>query len=178
MTARVLIRPPLITDQAAFLAAMRESRELHGEWIQMPATPEEFAVYLRRAADPAVERFLACRVTDGAIVGFLNLSEIIRGKLQQAFLGYGAVAGFEGQGYMAEAMDLVLERAFGPIGLHRVEANIQPGNAASIALARRAGFEKEGFSPEYLMIGGAWRDHERWAIREDTWRAAQSAARR
>ena len=167
--SRVLIRPPLVTDGPEFIAAMRASRELHGAWIQMPSTPEEFAVYLRRAADPSVERFLACRRDDGAIVGFLNLSEIIRGKLQQAFLGYGAVAAHAGHGYMTEAMDLVLEHAFTVLGLHRIEANIQPGNEASIALARRAGFEKEGFSPSYLMIDGQWRDHERWAIRAETW---------
>ena len=174
--SRVLVRPPLHTDRDAFVDAMRRSRPLHHPWIAMPETPAEFASYVQRNETPSVERFLACRREDGAIVGFLNLSEIIRGKLQQAFLGYGAVAGFEGQGYMTEAMDLVLEQAFGPLGLHRVEANVQPGNAASIALARRAGFEKEGFSPEYLMVDGAWRDHERWAIRESVWRARDRAA--
>jgi ribosomal-protein-alanine N-acetyltransferase len=167
--SRVIIRPPMATDQAAFIEAMQRSRELHGRWIEMPSTPEQYAVYLRRAADPSVERFLACRAEDGAIVGFLNLSEIIRGKLQQAFLGYGGVAGFERRGYMSEAMQLVLEHAFTVLGLHRIEANIQPGNEASIALARRAGFEREGFSPSYLMVDGRWRDHERWAIREETW---------
>jgi ribosomal-protein-alanine N-acetyltransferase len=58
----------------------------------------------------------------------------------------------------------VLELAFDVLGLHRVEANIQPANAASIALAKRCGFRMEGFSPEFLYIAGAWRDHERWAI--------------
>ena len=171
------MRPPLHADQDAFIDAMRRSRELHHPWIAMPETPAAYATYVQRNADPAMERFLACRRKDGAIVGFLNLGEIIRGKLQQAFVGYGAVAGFGGQGYMTEAMDLVLEQAFGRLGLHRVEANIQPGNAASIALARRAGFEREGFSPEYLMVDGAWRDHERWAIRENVWRTALAARR-
>ena len=65
---------------------------------------------------------------------------------------------------MREGMELVLDLAFGRLGLHRIQANIQPGNEASIALVRGAGFRREGFSPRYLMIGGQWRDHEQWAI--------------
>ena len=79
-------------------------------------------------------------------------------------LGYGAMAGHEGRGLMSEAMQLVLREAFGPMELHRIEANIQPGNDRSIALAKGAGFRLEGFSPRYLKIDGKWRDHERWAI--------------
>ena len=64
-------------------------------------------------------------------------------------------------------VQLALAHAFGPLGLHRVEANIQPANAASRALVQRLGFRLEGFSPRYLLIDGAWRDHERWAKRAD-----------
>ena len=71
---------------------------------------------------------------------------------------------------MTEGMDLVLRHAFVVLRLHRLEANIQPGNAASTALARRCGFEREGFSARYLKVGGRWRDHERWAIWAERWR--------
>jgi [ribosomal protein S5]-alanine N-acetyltransferase len=74
---------------------------------------------------------------------------------------------------MTEAMQLLLREAFTRLDLHRIEANIQPGNVRSIALAKRCGFELEGFSPRYLKVGGRWRDHERWAIRAETWRAAR-----
>jgi ribosomal-protein-alanine N-acetyltransferase len=70
---------------------------------------------------------------------------------------------------MAEGIELVLRHAFGALGLHRLEANIQPGNDRSIALAKRAGFRLEGFSPRYLKIDGRWRDHERWAILAEEW---------
>jgi [ribosomal protein S5]-alanine N-acetyltransferase len=64
---------------------------------------------------------------------------------------------------MTEAVGLAICFAFETIGLHRVEANIQPENTRSIALVQRLGFTREGYSPRYLHIGGAWRDHERWA---------------
>jgi ribosomal-protein-alanine N-acetyltransferase len=171
--SRVLIRHPQMADQDAFIAAMRESRELHGRWVAMAATPSAYATYIQRSEEPGRAFFLACRIGDGAIVGFLNLGEIIRGSLQQAFLGYGGTTQGAGQGYMTEAMHLVLRHAFTELRLHRIEANIQPGNLRSIALARRCGFELEGFSPKYLKINGRWRDHERWAIREDRWRATR-----
>ena len=86
-----------------------------------------------------------------------------------------AFAPFASQGYMTEALGLVVRYAFRGLKLHRLEANIQPGNEDSIRLAKRCGFVKEGFSPAYLKIGGRWRDHERWAIRTETWRALAGA---
>ena len=93
------------------------------------------------------------------------------GLFQSGYLGYAAVAAYAGQGYMREGLGAVLARAFTELGLHRLEANIQPANQASIALVRGAGFVREGFSERYLKIGGRWRDHERWAIRAEQWRA-------
>jgi [ribosomal protein S5]-alanine N-acetyltransferase len=174
--ARLYVRPPAAADRDAFIAAMRASRRLHAPWLSMPQTPEAYRAYLARSRRETNAFFLAFRREDDAIVGFLNISEIVRGKLQSGFLGYGAVAGNEGRGYMTEAMQLVLREAFTTLRLHRLEANVQPGNAASSALARRCGFELEGFSPRYLKVGGRWRDHERWAIRAETWRASQRRA--
>jgi ribosomal-protein-alanine N-acetyltransferase len=168
--ARVVLRPPTMADQDEFVARMRASRSVHRPWIYMPETPERYVAYLARVDDARSAPYLACRKQDGAIVGFLNISEIVRGGFKSAFLGYGGVAEFAGNGYMTEAMRLLLRDAFTRLDLHRLEANIQPGNTRSIALARRCGFELEGFSPRYLKVGGRWRDHERWAIRSETWR--------
>ena len=110
-------------------------------------------------------------MADGAILGSINLSEIVRGPFESAYIGYQIGAPFARQGYMTEALSLALRIAFSRLRLHRVEANIQPRNVASVALARRAGFRREGLSRRYLKIGGRWRDHERWALLAEEWRA-------
>ena len=167
---RVLVRAPVPDDRAAYLEAMRASRRLHGRWVP-PASDESFDRLLRCVADERYEPGLVCRIEDRAIVGFINMNEIVRGLFQSAYLGYAAVAAHAGQGYMREGLELVLARAFTELGLHRLEANIQPENQASIALVRGAGFVREGYSERYLKIAGRWRDHERWAIRAEQWRA-------
>jgi ribosomal-protein-alanine N-acetyltransferase len=65
---------------------------------------------------------------------------------------------------MTAGLKHVIRYGFRKLGLHRLEANIQPDNVASIALVRTCGFSKEGYSPRYLKIRGRWRDHERWAL--------------
>jgi len=172
MPLRVRTTPPTEADRADYLEAMRRSRELHGEWIDPPTTDEGFDELLERHSGTDFEGFLIRRVSDGALVGACNLSQIIRRDFQNAFLGYGAVRGFEGQGLMREGLGLVLDDAFGRLGLHRVEANVQPGNESSRLLLERLGFVREGFSENYLQVAGAWRDHERWAIRSEIWRGS------
>jgi ribosomal-protein-alanine N-acetyltransferase len=168
---RVVLRPPAPADREVFVAAMRSSRALHRPWVAPPTTAEAFDALVRRGREDGFEPMLVRRRADGALLGFINLSQIIRGPLQSAFVGYAAVAAHAGAGYMTEAMELALRRAFTDLRLHRLEANVQPGNTESIALLLRCGFDREGFSPRYLKVGGRWCDHERWAIRAEQWRA-------
>jgi ribosomal-protein-alanine N-acetyltransferase len=148
---------------------MRASRAFHKPWASAPTDEDRYAAYLADARRPDFEAMLICRSEDAAIVGFFNLSQIVRRGLQSAYLGYAVGKAHASQGYMREGLELVLRHAFTTLRLHRVEANIQPGNKASIALARGAGFRREGFSPRYLKISGRWRDHERWAILVEEW---------
>lgn len=166
---RVFLRGPAASDRHEFVSMMRASRAFHRPWATAPTDDDRFSVYLADAQRPDFEAMLVCRREDLAIVGFFNLSQIVRRSLQSAYLGYAVGKPYAGQGYMREGIELVLRRAFVDLKLHRIEANIQPGNHASIALARGAGFRREGFSPRYLKIGGRWRDHERWAILADDW---------
>jgi [ribosomal protein S5]-alanine N-acetyltransferase len=167
---RVELSTPGPQDEADFIAAMTASAAVHRPWLFPPTTPDGYREYLGRLGERK-HGFLARRIDDGALVGWLNVSDIVRGALQGANVSYGGVAEFRGQGYMSEALELVLHEAFVTLALHRLEANIQPGNAGSLALVRRAGFQLEGFSPRYLKIDGDWRDHERWALRSEAWLA-------
>ncbi len=161
---RVSIRTPVRADAAAFLAAVRRSCALHRGWVTPPQTVQEFNAYLRRLSGDAHRGFLVLRRDTGEFVGVINVSNIIRGAFHSAFLGYYAFAKGAGLGFMEEGLLQVVRIAFRRLKLHRLEANIQPGNRKSISLVKRCGFVREGFSRRYLRIGGRWRDHERWAI--------------
>lgn len=168
MSSRIYLRPPEISDEREFLASARKSRSLHRPWIVAPVTPAQFEAYLERMAQPASAPYLVCRRDSGEIAGVINLSNIVRGLFRSGYLGYYAFAGQERQGFLREGLRAVVRHAFRSLKLHRLEANIQPGNLASIALARSCGFAQEGYSPRYLKIGGRWRDHERWAVLADS----------
>ena len=161
---RVLIRAPRVEDQAEFLRSARRSGRLLRPWASPPASPRAFRAYLARCRRDSFRGFLVCVRATGEIAGVVNLSEIVRGCFRSAYLGYHAFLPHAGQGYMTEGMGLVIARAFGRLRLHRLEANIQPGNTSSIRLVRRLGFRREGLSRRYLKIAGRWRDHERWAL--------------
>ena len=174
---RVLLRAPRPRDRDEFLRLNRVSRRFYRGLVMPPGTGRQWAAYLARRRRPNSPGFLICRRSDSAIVGGININDIVRGVFKSGYLGYQIGAPFRRQGYMTEALALALRIAFGRLRLHRVEANIQPGNRPSIALVRRAGFRREGLSPRYLKIGGRWRDHERWALTAEDWRARPRGGR-
>jgi ribosomal-protein-alanine N-acetyltransferase len=167
--ARVTLRAPAEADGPALIALNQASRELHHPGVAPPTTEEAYGAYLERCAREDVAGLLVCRADDGAVMGAITLSQIFYGPLQSAYMGYYIGAPFAGKGYMREALGLALDHAFGPLRLHRVEANIQPDNGASLALVRRLGFTREGYSRRYLLINGDWRDHERFAMLAEDW---------
>ena len=167
---RVYLRRPRRSDARAFCSAVRSSYSIHAPWTRAPATPKAYATMLARCRRAQFKTLLACRCEDDALVGVFDLSQIFHGNLQSAYLGYYAFAPHAGQGYMRDGLQLILQYAFKTLKLHRVESNIQPANARSIALVRGAGFSREGYSRRYLKIGGRWRDHERWAMLLEDWR--------
>jgi ribosomal-protein-alanine N-acetyltransferase len=163
-SSRVTLRPITGHDQEEFLELVRASVDLHHPWMPLPTTAEEFQALIARYDQPAEECLLVCVRDTGAIAGIFNINSIIRGRFQCGSIAYAAFAPTAGQGYMSEGLELVLRYAFEDLQLHRLEAQIQPDNKASVKLVQRHGFRKEGYSPDLLFIDGAWRDHEWWAI--------------
>ena len=157
-------------DEEDFLAAVDRSRSLFNGWVDPPSSPERFSEHLTKYAANNNFSYVA-RTAEGQLIGCINVNEIVRGAFQSAFLGYYAFAPNNGQGLMKAAMASVLTLAFSDLDLHRLEANIQPNNAPSIALVKSLGFRLEGHSPRYLKIAGEWRDHERYAITTEEWSA-------
>ncbi|MGT2552393.1 GNAT family N-acetyltransferase [Acinetobacter geminorum] len=158
----VYLRKPKKSDLVEIQAAYERSVQLHQPWTYPPA---DFQRYLEQE-----HRYFVCLTQDHSIVGTFNISNVIRGHFYSAYLGYEAFHPYQGHGYMKQGLKLLLKEAFEKLNLHRLEANIQPDNIASIQLVANAGFIKEGFSRQYLRIGGkTWKDHERWAILNEQW---------
>ncbi|KTD02254.1 GNAT family N-acetyltransferase [Fluoribacter gormanii] len=165
---RIYLRQLNQHDEANFLLTMQKSRDFHHPFVTTPQTHEEFQAYIQKFQQEEQRCFLALNQNDH-IIGVFNINEIIRGVFQSAYMGYFASVTYAGQGLMSHALKLVLKEIFLGLKLHRIEANIQPTNTASIHLVTKNGFLKEGFSPRYLKINGIWCDHFRFALTYEDW---------
>lgn len=104
---------------------------------------------------------------DGQFAGQLTLGNVVRGALRSAWVGYWVESGAAGGGVATGAVALAVDHAFGPVGLHRVEATVRPENAASLRVLAKLGFRDEGLLRRYLEVDGAWRDHQLLALTRD-----------
>jgi ribosomal-protein-alanine N-acetyltransferase len=167
---RVTIREPRPADAAAYAEAVIRSAEHIGRWN--PVDPDGFHELLRQQG-LGLRTFMIIDGESGGIVGKCNVANIARGRFRNATLGYDSYLPYSGTGRMSEGMRLVVDRCFADtrdgLALHRLEINVQPENERSIALAKRLGFRHEGFSPRFLFLNDAWRDHERFALTVEDW---------
>jgi len=162
------LEKPGLGRTVEFLQSVERSRKLHGHFVELPVTPTMYRRYVQqKTGSTDIGHFII--TADDRLAGVININEISRGSSQSAQLGYYLFAPFQGHGLMKDALDRIIERAFLELGLHRLEANIQPDNIASLKLVDRAGFHREGFSPRFLLLHGQWRDHERWALTREDW---------
>ncbi|MFI0981000.1 GNAT family N-acetyltransferase [Streptomyces sp. NPDC021093] len=162
--SQVLLRPVTAEDEERFIELARMSVDLHRPWVGIPCTPSGFSAYLARSDRTTGVCMVVCLKDRSDLAGMVNINGIVREPYQRGVLGYAAFLPHAGRGYMSTGVALAVHYAFDELGLHRLEADIQPGNTASLRLVRQLGFRKEGVSPGFIKIGGVWRDHERWAL--------------
>jgi len=164
---RIYLRPPQMTDYAAWSSLREQSRAFLTPWEPLWPTYDltrssfrrRIRRYVRDVREDNAYAFLVFRREDRVLLGGLSLSNVRRGVAQTASLGYWMGAPHAGQGYMTAAVRAVLPFAHGALGLRRVEAACLPNNQPSIKLLERTGFSREGYGREYLCINGVWEDH-------------------
>lgn len=181
ITSRLLITAPRPSDAESVAEFMTRNRSFFNAWF--PDRDDSFftADWQRKKLESDLVLMLegsqhnsVIRLKDAdpkQVIGQVNLNGIIRRAFHSGFLGYHLDESLNGQGLMAEALKALVEHWFGPMNLHRIEANIIPSNLRSKRMIAKVGFQKEGFSPSYLRIDGQWRDHEHWVLLNDHWKA-------
>lgn len=169
---KVVLRPPSRGDEKQWIAIREESRDFlvfwEPTWPADATTPAAFRRRLKKFTadwrDGATYAFLIFRREDDALLGGITLSNVRRGVAQSASVGYWMGKPHTRRGFMAEAIQLVLDFSFDTLGLHRIEAACLPSNAPSRNLLLKSGFIQEGFARRYLRINGTWQDHVSFAI--------------
>ena len=173
--AGVQLRVPQSGDFAEWAALREQSRAFLVPWEPVwPADDLSRGAFRRRLKRYAEDlrndlayAFLIFRSDDNTLVGGLTLANIRRGVAQAGSIGYWVGAPFARKGYMTAAMGALIPFCFGTLRLHRLEAACIPGNAASIRLLEKTGFQREGYARSYLCINGIWQDHLLYARLKD-----------
>lgn len=177
---RVEVRPPTAADAAAYAEAVTLSERRLADFA-MP-NPHNLPIVLENQG-PTYRTFMVhARDPEGShgLVGRINVANVVEGAFRSATVGYDSYDPYAGRGLFSEGLSLALDIVFADaplgMGLHRVEANIQPSNHRSAGLVRSLGFVHEGFSRHFLHLPGpdgrrAWRDHERFTMLSTDWPA-------
>jgi ribosomal-protein-alanine N-acetyltransferase len=178
---RVGLRPLRMRDAAAWSEVRIRNEQWLAPWegrpeSQPPATWAErhsavvFTAMLRTIRkESRAGRTLPLAITyDGRLAGQVTVSNVVRGAFDSASVGYWVDGALAGRGVLPTALAMVVDHCFGAVGLHRLEANIRPENAASRRVVEKLGFREEALHLRYLFIDGDWRDHLSFAVtRED-----------
>ncbi|RPA10273.1 GNAT family N-acetyltransferase [Gordonia sp. OPL2] len=136
-----------------------------GSWAERhhpSAWPPLFSVLRSEAKRGTVLPFVI--ELDGTYVGQLTVGNIQRGAVRSAWIGYWVDSRHVGQGIATAAVALGVDHCFGPVGLHRLDATVQPANVASQAVLTKIGFRREGLLERYMDVNKRWRDHILFAL--------------
>jgi ribosomal-protein-alanine N-acetyltransferase len=166
LTKRLEIRPLGVKDYANWRDSALKMGPRQNRWdLELKPralTRAKFDRLLRRQADERrIDNFYdfgVFRRDTGELVGKVALMNVVRGLGQQAFLGYRMWNPHWGNGFAAEASKAAMDIAFRDLGLHRIEAGIEPGNARSVRVARKLGLKREGIRKKAVYLRGKWRN--------------------
>ncbi|GAA1996659.1 GNAT family N-acetyltransferase [Microbacterium ulmi] len=116
----------------------------------------------------------AIRDRDGRFLGTMYFELHSVDPDRTAEIGWILAPHAQGEGYASEAARLLLGLAFEELGLHRVYAELDPRNGASVALCERLGMRHEGHFVEHMWLKGEWTDTGHYAILEHEWAARRA----
>ncbi|MDN5567328.1 MAG: GNAT family N-acetyltransferase [Paracoccus sp. (in: a-proteobacteria)] len=172
---RIVLRLPSHSDYNAWVALRSESRDFLVPWEPV-WSPDHLSrksftnrVYWAARASKAGTAFPLFLVRrDGVLLGAITMDNIRRGPAQSATIGYWIGQPYARNGYMREAIGILVHHAFTDLDLSRIEAACLPENAASRGVLEKSGFKYEGVAQSYLQINGRWRNHVLFAnLRSD-----------
>ena len=161
---RVLVRPIELGDEQEYLKNYKASKSELKPWVDVPTTSQAFRKYVHEMLTEENKSFVVVEKHTKVMIGIVELRDIYMFDFKNSYIIYFGFKGLLRQGLMALAVRKIIKLAFKTLKLHRLEANIQPTNIASRALAKSCGFKLEGYSPKFIKKNGYWRDHERWAL--------------
>ena len=164
------LRPINRKDRADWLEVRSRNAAWLAPWEATPprdtAPPMSFTTMVRSLRQQARKGTLLPFVVtyEGVLVGQLTVGGITWGSLCSAHVGYWVDQRVAGRGVMPTAVALAADHCFNALGLHRIEVNIRPENAASLRVVEKLGFREEGTRSAFLHIAGDWRDHRAFAL--------------
>lgn len=136
-----------------------------GSWAdrhQPGSWPPLFAILKSEAKRGTILPFVI--ELDGVYVGQLTVGNIQRGAVRTAWIGYWVDEAHAGKGIATAAVALGVDHCFGAVGLHRLDATVQPSNMASQKVLGKIGFRREGLLERYMDVNKRWRDHLLFAL--------------
>jgi ribosomal-protein-alanine N-acetyltransferase len=188
LTPHLVLRPPRTNDVGEIRRLLRHNHEHLKPWNPAPpagddptSITEVSKTVLRQRREwkrgSSFAFMVALRDEPARFIGKIALNGIMRGAMYGAYLGYWMDVDHQGKGMVTEAIAAVLDFAFGPAGLHRVQAAIMPRNGRSLRVVEKLGFRREGYAERYLQIAGQWEDHILFAKTREEHAFAESNGR-
>ncbi|MGM0385369.1 MAG: GNAT family N-acetyltransferase [Actinomycetota bacterium] len=165
----VAVRLITLRDEAAWAATRLANHEWLAPWEATAPGPTPSATFrgwvrTQRRQYRAGESVPFVIEFDGRFVGQVSVTGVQRGSLLSASVGYWVSREVAGRGITPLAVAMTADFLFQDWGLHRVEINIRPENAASLRVVDKLGFRDEGVRLAYMHIAGAWADHRSFAL--------------